>query len=193
MGQSWVPVRDGARQGTLRAADKEVRAERWEQFVDYLALGLSQDLGRDVEPVRSRKQTLLDVMLLAELHALLLRHRMRSLRKAATDYVFSSPTGRPRDHRSTSRGIERAVRRAKLGDGISAHNFRHTYASHLIIGLKEDAVTVAGQLGHTKASYTQDFYSREFDKVRMDDERRKRYSAGYGHLLNAVNTVETGA
>jgi hypothetical protein len=62
MGQSWVRVRDGARQGTLRASDKEVRAvaERWEQFVDYLALGLSQDLGRDVEPVRPRKQTLLE-------------------------------------------------------------------------------------------------------------------------------------
>jgi hypothetical protein len=60
MGESWVRVRDGARQGTLRAADKEVRAvaERWEQFVDYLALGLSQDLGRDVDPARPRKQTL---------------------------------------------------------------------------------------------------------------------------------------
>ena len=60
MGQSWVSVRDAARQGTLRAADKEVRAvaERWEQFVDYLALGLSQDLGRDVSAVRPRRQTL---------------------------------------------------------------------------------------------------------------------------------------
>lgn len=60
MGESWVRVRDGARQGTLRAADKEVRAvvERWEQFIDYLALGLSQDLGRDVEPMRPRKQSL---------------------------------------------------------------------------------------------------------------------------------------
>jgi hypothetical protein len=60
MGPAWVRVRDGARQGTLRASDKEVRtiAERWEQFVDYLALGLSQDLGRDVEPMRPRKQTL---------------------------------------------------------------------------------------------------------------------------------------
>jgi hypothetical protein len=58
MGASWVRVRDGARQGTLRAADKEVRAvcERWEQLLDYLALGLSQDLGRDVAPVRPRGQ-----------------------------------------------------------------------------------------------------------------------------------------
>lgn len=59
MGPSWVAVRDGARQGTLRAGAKEVRdvAARWEQFVDYLALGLSQDLGRDVTPVRPRGQT----------------------------------------------------------------------------------------------------------------------------------------
>jgi hypothetical protein len=62
MGESWVRVRDGARQGTLRAADKEAQAiaERWEQFIDYLALGLSQDLGREVEPMRARKQSLQD-------------------------------------------------------------------------------------------------------------------------------------
>jgi len=60
MGQSWVSVRDGARQGTLRASDKQVRevSELWEQFVDYLALGLSQDLGREVIPVRARRQSL---------------------------------------------------------------------------------------------------------------------------------------
>ncbi len=60
MGQGWVSVREGARQGTLRATDKEVRgvAERWEQFIDYLALGLSQDLGRDVSALRPRGQSL---------------------------------------------------------------------------------------------------------------------------------------
>jgi hypothetical protein len=59
MGERWVRVRDGARAGTLRAADPELRvvAERWEHFLDYLALGLAQDLGRDVYPVRSRNQT----------------------------------------------------------------------------------------------------------------------------------------
>jgi hypothetical protein len=59
MGPTWVSVRDGARQGTLRAADKETRsvAERWDQFGQYLALGLSQDLGRDVDVVRPRKQS----------------------------------------------------------------------------------------------------------------------------------------
>jgi hypothetical protein len=41
MGQAWVAVRDGARQGTLRGSDPAVRdvALRWEQLLDYLALG----------------------------------------------------------------------------------------------------------------------------------------------------------
>ena len=57
MGEAWVAVRDGARQHTLRMADKGVRdvAARWEQFVQYLALGLCQDLGRNVEAVWPRK------------------------------------------------------------------------------------------------------------------------------------------
>jgi hypothetical protein len=57
MGESWVAVRDGARQHTLRLADQGVRdvASRWEQFVQYLALGLCQTLGRSVEAMWPRK------------------------------------------------------------------------------------------------------------------------------------------
>jgi hypothetical protein len=59
MGERWVRVRDAAHVGTLRAADPEARevVERWEQFAEYLALGLSQDLGRDVAVARPRKLT----------------------------------------------------------------------------------------------------------------------------------------
>src|SRR3954469_2575816 len=59
MGENWVKVRNGAGDGTLRAADADVRdvAGRWEQFIEYVCLGLGQDLGRDVRPVRPRKQT----------------------------------------------------------------------------------------------------------------------------------------
>jgi hypothetical protein len=59
MGENWVAVRNGAGDGTLRPSDAAVRdvADRWEQFVEYLCLGLGQDLGRDVRPVRLRKQT----------------------------------------------------------------------------------------------------------------------------------------
>lgn len=59
MGEDWVSVRDSAGHGTLRASDKGARevAERWDRYTDYLALCLSQDLGANVLPVRSRKST----------------------------------------------------------------------------------------------------------------------------------------
>lgn len=59
MGENWVKVRHGAGDGVLRSSDAEVRdiAARWDQFVEYVCLGLGQDLGRDVRPVRPRSQT----------------------------------------------------------------------------------------------------------------------------------------
>lgn len=59
MGEHWVSIRKAAANGTLRRTDDGVKevVERWIQFVDYLALGLGQDLGRDVVPVRPRKST----------------------------------------------------------------------------------------------------------------------------------------
>jgi len=57
MGEHWVAVRDAARQGTLRASDRGVRdvAARWEQFIQYLCLGLRQDLGREVVALLPRR------------------------------------------------------------------------------------------------------------------------------------------
>lgn len=56
MGQHWVQVRNSARDGTIRSADPGVRdvVDRWEQFVEYLCLGLSQDLGVQVVSAQSR-------------------------------------------------------------------------------------------------------------------------------------------
>lgn len=57
MGPSWTTVRDGARHETLAKRQSEVRdtARRWEQFVHYVALGLTQDLGEEVVPARVKK------------------------------------------------------------------------------------------------------------------------------------------
>lgn len=56
MGQNWVKVRNAARDGTIRPADPGVEdvIDRWEQFVEYLCLGLSQDLGVQVLSAQSR-------------------------------------------------------------------------------------------------------------------------------------------
>lgn len=58
MGPNWVAVRTGAPDRTLRASDPAVRdvAARWDQLVQYLCLGLSQDLGERVVVHRPRKQ-----------------------------------------------------------------------------------------------------------------------------------------
>lgn len=57
MGDKWVGVRKAAHDGTLRQNNPEARAvaKRWEEFTQYLCLGLSQDLGRAVSAVRPRK------------------------------------------------------------------------------------------------------------------------------------------
>jgi len=56
MGQHWVRVRNSARDGTIRSVDPGVRdvVDRWEQFIEYLCLGLSQDLGVQVTSAQSR-------------------------------------------------------------------------------------------------------------------------------------------
>lgn len=57
MGDQWVTVRDEARARTLNANSKGAReiARRWEQYAEYLAMVLEQELGRDVTVVWSRK------------------------------------------------------------------------------------------------------------------------------------------
>jgi hypothetical protein len=56
MGQHWVQVRNASRDGTIRISDPGVRdvVNRWEQFIEYLCLGLSQDLGVQVSSAHSR-------------------------------------------------------------------------------------------------------------------------------------------
>ena len=127
-----------------------------------------------------------DVVLIGELGKTLREHRMASRFKAPTDFVFCTAEGRGRDQRSTARGVERAIEAANLnGQGISSHNFRHTYASLLIVGLKLDPVVVAGQLGHANPAVTLGTYAHLFDRARHADETRERLSAGFGHLLGS--------
>jgi hypothetical protein len=54
MGRSWVAVRDGTRAGTLRPGDEDTLSvvARWDQFMSFLALALTQELGAAVHPVR---------------------------------------------------------------------------------------------------------------------------------------------
>ena len=126
-----------------------------------------------------------------ELARVMREYKLRSPHSKPADYVFASGDGRGRDHRTAARGIKAAVKRAKLGDGISAHNLRHTFASILIVGLGYDAVSVSRQFGHTTPSFTQDTYAHMFDEAKHHDNLREKLEKGFGHLLADVNTVST--
>ena len=79
MGGEWVRVRESARNGTLRATDPQAEAiaARWEQFVEYLCLHLSQELGVDVKHLRPRGKSPAEQVAVAT-------------RRLASDGAFSS-------------------------------------------------------------------------------------------------------
>jgi integrase len=148
-----------------------------------------RQLGRDRQTADIKTATgRRDVVLMPELGKVLRKHKVAQIHCGDADFVFPAPNGRGRDHRSVSRGIERAVERAELGDGISAHNMRHTFASMLIVGLRYDPVRVSKQLGHTNAGFTAATYAHLFEQARHADELRDRMSEGFGRLLD-VNAM----
>lgn len=158
---------------------------RWSDIGADGFIHVRRQLGRDREAAEIKTAAgRRDVVLMPQLAAVLTAHRLASLHSLDTDYVFAAPDGRGRDHRSVSRGIERAVKRAKLGDGVSAHNLRHTFASQLIVGLGLDPVRVSKQLGHTNAGFTASTYAHEFERARHADDLRKQMSDGFGRLLD---------
>jgi integrase len=128
-----------------------------------------------------------DVVLVPPLAKLLKLHRIKSLHKAPSDFVFPSPDGRGADHRAAGRGIKRAVNRAGLGEGVSAHNLRHGFASMLIVGLKLDPVNAASQLGHASPTITLNTYAHLFEQARHADDMRDALDQGYGHLLGGAS------
>jgi len=60
MGENWVAVRDGARDGTLTRRDEAVLdiAQRWDQLLGYASLRLGADIGEDVVELVPRAQQL---------------------------------------------------------------------------------------------------------------------------------------
>jgi integrase len=69
------------------------------------------------------------------------------------------------------------------------HSLRHTFASHLILDLKLDVVTVSRQLGHARPSITSDVYAHLFDEARhAEDIRQRMGESDFGKLLEAPSS-----
>jgi integrase len=85
--------------------------------IDYETgeIQVRRQLGRDRQPaILKTGAACREVILVPQLAKMLKAHRMASLRKQPTDYLFPAPDGAGRDHRSTSRAIERSFARAGL-------------------------------------------------------------------------------
>jgi integrase len=133
-----------------------------------------------------------DIVLLPELGKLLKEHKTAAFQRGyakTEDFVFSTEIGTPFYGRNVSvRGLDTAADWAKInGDGrqrVSMHDLRHTFASHLILDLKLDVVTVSRQLGHARPSITSDVYAHLFDQARHADDIRERMAESkFGQLL----------
>ena len=66
--------------------------------------------------------------------------------------------------------------------GLS-HTLRRTFASHLILDLKLDAVQVSKQMGHAKPSITQNEYADLFDRARHHEIREAMRASAFGAVL----------
>lgn len=119
-------------------------------------------------------------------------HKVASPLSGPHDFVFTSRTGKPHDHRNIGgRVLARAVKRAGLEaverDGQvvepapTFHNLRHSHGSALI-GKGWDIAEVSARLGHADVATTMRVYVHDYEKVRRSDDRRSRlaelYSAG---------------
>lgn len=126
-----------------------------------------------------------DVVLLPQLGAILKEHRKEMLRKGLyrDGYVFSTSSGLPMYARNVAeRGVGKAADRAGLNPAgkprLTAHDLRHSFASHLIRA-GADVYSVSRQLGHARASVTLDIYAHEFEKVRNGETLRQQLATAF--------------
>ncbi len=67
------------------------------------------------------------------------------------------------------RAFHEAVKEAKIPVGknerLSPHSLRHTYTSHLIVGLELDAATTSKLAGHANPNVTMRVYADDFRKA----------------------------
>lgn len=96
--------------------------------------------------------------------------------------VFASQAGRSPDRTTVRKALKAACRAAGI-DPLSPHALRHTFASILIVGQREDVVAVSRQLGHKKPSTTLDTYAKFFDQAAHADRLRDGLDDTYGGLL----------
>src|SRR5262249_40982095 len=83
-----------------------------------------------------------ELPLYPRLRGVLVEHKLASSWKAADDPVFAAGRRKAKGYRNVLRALAEAVKAAKIpvaaDERLSLHSLRHTYTSHLIVGLELD-------------------------------------------------------
>jgi integrase len=131
-----------------------------------------------------------EVVLVPQLASRLRELRLASRHSREEDFLFAAGDGAPLHYSRMNRTLKRLAAAAQV-ERVSAHVFRRTFASHLIIEQRLDAVRVQRQLGHSRASVTLDRYSFLFEQARhADDLRQSIATSAYGGLLGTANEAQ---
>ena len=119
----------------------------------------------DVKTANARRE----LPLYPRLRRALVEHKLASLWDAVDDPVFAAGRRQPKGYRNALRALTEAVKEAKITVGknerLSLHSLRHTYTSHLIVGLELDAATTSKLAGHANPNVTMRVYADDFRKA----------------------------
>jgi integrase len=116
----------------------------------------------DVKTPNARR----DLPLYPFLRRVLVEHKIASTWNSDDDPVFAAGRRRPKRYCNVRRALAVAVKEARItvaaGERLSAHSLRHTYTSHLIVGLELDAATTSKLAGHADPGVTMRVYADDF-------------------------------
>jgi integrase len=161
---------------------------------------------QDVNPARGRL-TVVDsktdagtgrqIDIWPELHAVLVSYKANARHSRATDYVFSTATGKADTRSNVAKRLKRVVKRANaalaeqdvalIPSELTPHSLRRTFASFLYLR-GESPVYVMNQMGHTDPKLALRIYTRV-----MGENSRTRGARLVGVLDGSQWTSRPGA
>jgi integrase len=110
-----------------------------------------------------------ELPLYPRLRRALAEHKLATPWNADDDPICAAARRKPKGYRNVLRAFAEAVAEAKIevapDERLSPHALRHTYTSHLIVGLELDAATASKLAGHANPQVTMRVYADDFRRA----------------------------
>lgn len=95
----------------------------------------------------------------------LCRRKSQKVNPGYQDIVFISATGRPVEKVSFTVMLKRVVEKAGITKRVSAHTFRHSFATHMLEA-GADLISIRDMLGHASITTTEIYLHLSIDHLR---------------------------